>query len=251
MLIGTLDAVRRYPVKSLRGEVLDGVEIASSGIPGDRAGALFVRSGGARVGKTYRGKEHDRLHLLSDVDAARDTAAQRGVDVEVRRAEHFFDDAPISLLVDRWLDDLSAHVKYPVEWERFRPNFFVRAVADFAHTEESLTGAELQLGAVRLRVRSPIERCVATTYHPNGAASDPRILRFLAQHHNAWMGIYCDVLQPGTVHVGDLVTLRQAQGDIGQHDATQRGAALAAPLPTPGPHSAYGAAARRALIKSD
>jgi uncharacterized protein YcbX len=57
-----------------------------------------------------------------------------------------------------------------------------------------------------LRVRCATERCVTPTYHPNGAASDPRILRFLAQHRNAWMGVYCDVLEPGAVHVGDSVT---------------------------------------------
>jgi uncharacterized protein len=203
MLIGTLGAVRRYPVKSLRGEALDCVEVARTGIPGDRAHALFVRSGSARVGKTYRGKEHERLHLLSDADEARTAATQRGVDVELRRGEHFFDGGPVSLLVDRWLDEISTELGYRVEWERFRPNFFVRAAAAFTQGESELVGADLRLGTARLRARSPIERCVVTTYHPGGEPSDPRVLRFLAQRRNAWMGIYCDVLEPGTASVGD------------------------------------------------
>ncbi|HZY95621.1 MAG TPA: MOSC domain-containing protein [Candidatus Cybelea sp.] len=212
MLIGTLDAIRRYPVKSLRGEALDSVEVGESGIPGDRAGALFVQSGHARVGKTYRGKEHDRLHLLTTVEAAHQAAAERGTHVELQRGEHFFDDAPISLLVDRWLEELSAHLGYAVEWERFRPNLFVRAAAEFQQTEDALTGAELQLGSVRLRVRYPDERCVTTTYHPDGKPSDPRVLRFVAQHRNTWMGIYCDVVTPGVVKVRDQVTLRLRSG---------------------------------------
>ncbi len=203
MLIGTLDALRRYPVKSLRGEAIDFVEMAPTGIPGDRASALIVRSGNARVGKTYRGKEHDRLHLLTDTEAATAQAAQRAVEVEVRRSDHFFDDAPVSLLVDRWLDDVSQHVGYRVEWERFRPNGFVRAAAEFSQAESELVGAQLQLGTVKLQVRSPIERCVTITYHPRGDPSDPQILRFLAQRRNTWMGIYCDVLQPGLARVGD------------------------------------------------
>lgn len=205
MLVGTVEALRRYPVKSLRGESLDSVRIDATGIPGDRAAALMVTAGRARVGKTYRGKEHDGLHLLRSVEAAHHAAAERGTQVTLERGEHYFDDAPISLILDRWLEPLSAHLRYAVEWERFRPNFFVRAAEQFTQSEDDLTGAELHLGRVLLRVRYPIERCVTTTYHPNGEPSDPRILRFLAQHRNTWMGIYCDVIEPGTVSAGDLV----------------------------------------------
>lgn len=203
MLVGKLDAVRRYPVKSLRGEPLECAQVDVDGIPGDRASALFVRSGHARVGKTYRAKEHDRLHLLDDETAAVAAATQRGVDAEVRRDDHFFDDAPISILIDYWMEELNDDVGYTVEWERFRPNFFVRAAGGFVQTESDLGGARLRLGTVLLRVRNPIERCVAVTYHPGGEASDPRILRYLAQRRNAWMGIYCDVLEPGSARIGD------------------------------------------------
>lgn len=205
MLIGTLEAVRRYPVKSLRGVALDSVRVEACGIPGDRSSALLARQG-ARAGKTYRGKEHDRLHLLRDAAAGQASAKARGVSVELRRGEHFFDSAPISILLDEWLRELCEHVGYAVEWERFRPNFFVRACAESAESlpsEQSLVDAQLQVGTVRLRVRSPIERCVVVTYHPGGEAADPRILRFIAARRNAWMGIYCDVLEPGVARVGD------------------------------------------------
>ncbi len=203
MLLGTIDALRRYPVKALRGEALDSVDVGSSGITGDRAQALFVREGHARTGKTYRGKEHDRLHLLSDAGAAGSAALDRGVEVELRSGEHFFDAAPISIVVDRWLDELSAHMGYAVEWERFRPNFFVRAAVGFAAREGDLVDAELRVGTARLRVRSPIERCVTVTYHPQGERSDPRILRFLSERCAAQFGIYCDVIEPGRVCLGD------------------------------------------------
>jgi uncharacterized protein YcbX len=212
MLIGTIDALRRYPIKSLAGETLESVEVGESGIPGDRADAFFVRSGSERIGKLYRGKEHDRLHLVATAGAARAAAAARGVDVELQSGTHFFDDAPVSLLVDRWLDTLSAHVGYAVEWERFRPNFFVRAADGFDQEEAALVGNELELGSARLRVRSPIERCVTPTYHPRGGATDPRILRFLAQQRNTWMGIYCDVVRSGLARIGDAVVRRRENG---------------------------------------
>jgi len=217
MVIGTIEGLRRYPIKSLAGETLESVEIGESGIPGDRAGALIVRSGSARVGKTYRGKEHDRLHLVATPGAARAAAAARGVDVELQSGTHFFDDAPVSLLIDRWLDSLNAHVGYAVEWERFRPNIFVRSVDGFSEEESALVGDELELGSVRLRVRCPIERCVAINYHPRGAASDPQILRYLAQQRDASMGIYCDVLQPGRAHVGDEITRRRHANGASTH----------------------------------
>jgi uncharacterized protein YcbX len=205
MLLGTLDAIRRYPVKSLAGEWLDAAEVAADGIPGDRARALFVLSGSPRLGNEYRGKEDERLHRASGIDAACVAAAQRGVELEVRRDEHFFDDAPISIVVDRWLDQLSEHVGYGVQWERFRPNFFVRASNAFAQSESELVDSTLALGNIKLRVRSPIGRCVTVTYHPREDSSDPRILDFIAKERNAWMGIYCDVLEPGTARVGDAL----------------------------------------------
>lgn len=203
MLLGTLAALWRYPVKSLRGEPLESAAVTESGIPGDRATALFVRRGHPREGKTFRGKEHDRLHLTLDAGTAVEMGARRGVELEPRTAEHFFDDAPISLLIDRWLDSLNAHVGYLVEPERFRPNFFVRASAGFGASETDLEGAELALGAVRLRVRAPIGRCVTTTYDPRGGGADPEILRFVAQTRESRMGVYCDVLEGGTVRPGD------------------------------------------------
>ena len=119
--------MRRFPVKSLRGEALEESAVDSDGLRGDRQRALVVRDGPIRAGKTYRGKEHERLHLIADPDAATAAAAQRGVDVSLERDGPFFDDAPVSIIVDRWLDALSAHVGYRVEWQRFRPNFFVTA----------------------------------------------------------------------------------------------------------------------------
>ncbi len=206
VLLGSAEALRRYPIKSLRGEPLDRAEVEQTGIPGDRAAALFAREG-AREGKTYRGKENDRLHLLDEAEAAKELARERGIGVEIRRDEHFFDDAPLSLIVNAWLADVSAYAGYPVQWERFRPNVFVRCFENTVPLERELVERELLLGTVRLRVRAPIGRCVTVTYHPDGKPSDPRILEYLAQQRSNQMGIYCDVVAPGIVQRGDALRL--------------------------------------------
>jgi hypothetical protein len=205
--IGQVSAIYTYPIKSLAAVLLDCVDVEAHGLPGDRSSALFVRSGHAREGKSYRGKEHDRLHLTTDIDDALTLASERGVTVDVRDDEpHYFDAAPISILIDRWLDDLSAHVEYAVEPLRFRPNFVVVADPEFALDESALTGATLHLGGARLIVRGGIGRCVTPTYDLQDGTSDPRILRYIAQERANLMGIYCDVAQPGTIRVGDILS---------------------------------------------
>jgi uncharacterized protein len=204
MRIGTLRAIRRYPVKSLRGEELEHAIVLDTGLDGDRAVAL-INDDGPRAGKPARGKENDRLHLQRTIEDARGTVP--AVHVVHSDGEPFVDDAPISLIVDRWLDGLSSFVGYRVEWERFRPNFFVEAAGGIALDEAALTGRELQLGEVTLRVRYPIERCIVPTYDLQGAASDPRILQYVAQARSNWMGIYCDVPRAGVARIGDSLEL--------------------------------------------
>jgi uncharacterized protein YcbX len=208
MQLGTLAAIWRYPIKSLAGESLVEGTLLVDGIEGDRERAFIVRDGHARVGKTYRGKENDRFHTLSEPEHALESAAERGVKLELERDEdeRYFDDAPVSIIIDRWLDGVSDAVGYPVEYQRFRPNLFVRSQSPVPD-EEALSGLQLQLGDVMLRARYPIERCVVTTYELKGGAADPNVLRYLASERSTWMGIYCDVLRAGIVRVGDLLAL--------------------------------------------
>jgi uncharacterized protein len=208
MQLGRLAAIWRYPIKSLAGESLAQAVVLPEGLEGDRERALVVCDGHTRVGKTYRGKENDRLHTLAQADAAVQSARERGVavDLEHDEDERFFDDAPISIIIDRWLDGLSDHVGYRVEHQRFRPNFFVMADAAVP-SEGALAGLQIQLGEVMLRARYPIGRCVVTTYDVNGGAADARILRYVAAERSNWMGIYCDVLRAGVARTGDALEL--------------------------------------------
>ncbi|MGC8486389.1 MAG: MOSC domain-containing protein [Candidatus Baltobacteraceae bacterium] len=194
----------RYPVKSLRGESLARVEIAPGGIVGDRAAALLVASGHARTGKAYRGKEDERLHRLEDEATAVRAAAERGVLVRgEREAPHYFDDSPISLVLAPWLEDAQRICGRALDVRRFRPNLVADALAG-VERESDLLGAELRVGArVRLRVTKAIRRCVTVTYDPESDAVDPGILRALAQEREATFGVYCEVLVPGTIVLGD------------------------------------------------
>lgn len=206
MVLGTVASIWRYPVKSLHFEALGETEVETTGVLGDRTAAYFVSSPDRpRSGKAFRGKEHPTLHLLSDGPAMQSAADQAKVEIERRDGDRFFDAAPISMLFDRWLEALSEHVGYAVEPLRFRPNFFAAASADFSSDEAAMPGRTLTMGTVTLRVRKPIERCAVPTYDLHGGPSDPRILRFIAQQRQNFMGIYCDVIEPGIARIGDAI----------------------------------------------
>ena len=50
-------------------------------------------------------------------------------------------------------------------------------------------------------------RCVMTTHRQAELAHDLRILRAVAQHHHANLGVFGAIGAPGKVHVGDSIIL--------------------------------------------
>lgn len=208
--LGELAAIWRYPVKSLAAEPLERTEVQAGGIPGDRASALFVRSGHARAGKTYRGKEHNLLHTTRQTRDAVAIAARDGVDLEVRDAEpHYFDAAPISIVFDRWIAQVEGALEAPLDPRRWRPNLYAKAFADFGWQEPELVERVIEVGGAVLRVRDTIKRCVTTTYDIETGERDDDVLLYVAQKRANVMGIYCEVELAGMVRLGDVLRLRE------------------------------------------
>jgi uncharacterized protein YcbX len=208
--LGLLAAIWRYPTKSLAAQPLEQTAVQADGIPGDRAGALFVQSGHARTGKTFRGKEHNLLHTLTQPHDAVEMAARGGVALEMRAepGKRYFDDAPISLIFDRWIAPVEKTLEMPLDPRRWRPNFYARAAGDFALREDDLVGRSIAVGAVVLHVRDTIKRCVTTTYDVETGERDDDVLVYVAQNRANVMGVYCEVELAGTVRVGDALRLR-------------------------------------------
>lgn len=210
--LGAVTALWCYPVKSLAAEALQRAQVEANGFARDRDAAMFVANpAGARYGKEYRGKENNLLHTVASLDAGIRLAERRGVAVEVRAAGPYFDLGAVSILFDTWLAEAERLVGSALDPLRYRPNVFVRAAAGFAASEGDLAGRRIAIGDVTLRVTQSIERCVTPTYDIATGASDPNVQRALVQHRANTMGIYCDVVHPGTIAVGD--TLHAARID--------------------------------------
>ncbi len=204
--LGRITNLWRYPIKSLRAEALTSAQVGPDGLAGDRRRALLVQTPEhARYGKPYRGKEHELLHTAASVADATRIARTSGVAVESADDGPFFDAAPISLLFDRWLAQAEQLTGLELEPLRFRPNLFVRADAAFAARESELVGVALRAGSVRLRVRAPITRCVTITYDVATGTPTPSVLRDLADFRETILGVYADVLTPGTIAAGDML----------------------------------------------
>lgn len=208
--LGELAAIWRYPVKSLAGDVLKSTRVEREGMPGDRTYALQITAGHARTGKPYRGKEHNLLHTTHDTAAAVQMAATRGVCVAVQHepGAHYFDDAPISLIFDRWIAQVEDALGMPLDPRRWRPNFYALAADDFHFSEPELVGRIIEIGEVVLRVRDTTKRCVTPTYDIETGESNNGVLAYVAQQRENVMGVYCDVELAGTVREGDDLLLR-------------------------------------------
>jgi len=122
----------------------------------------------------------------------------------------FFDLAVIHVLTTATIDRLRA--LYPdgrFEVRRFRPNIVVATEPDAqGFVENDWIGKTIAIGdEVRLRITGPCPRCVMTTLPQGDLPKDAGILRTAAQHNQANVGVYADVIAGGTTRRGDPVTL--------------------------------------------
>ena len=95
------------------------------------------------------------------------------------------------------------------ETRRFRPNIVVEPASDEkAFIEDAWIGQSVSIGdEVRLAITEPCPRCVMTTLPQGDLPRDRGILRTASQHNQVHVGVYAKVLQGGTIHRGDQVTV--------------------------------------------
>lgn len=112
----------------------------------------------------------------------------------------------VSILSRASVEDFAWSVEAPIDPRRFRMNVEVEGWP--AWQELDHVGREIQLGDVRLKVLLRTRRCAATEVNPSTAERDlpvPRLLRTQQGHMD--MGVYAQVVAPGTMRVGDAAHL--------------------------------------------
>lgn len=202
----------RYPVKGLRGEQLPRLEVAADGVPGDRS--LRVLDGrGIVTGRRKQrmiglpatlGPDGEPLvdgHPWRSPESAAAIRDVAGAGATLSRpiSGHEHDAAQILLLSDGSIAQLG------YDRRRFRPNILFEGAE--GPVEQGWIGGHVRLGEVMLAVDEPCERCVITTIDPDTIEVDLEVLRRANDELGGLMGVYCTVIEPGEVAVGDAVEL--------------------------------------------
>jgi uncharacterized protein YcbX len=151
-------------------------------------------------GTVRRGDAPDIDEALSAVVGVAVTLAREG-----SIAHH--DQAPLHIVTTASLDWLQRQLpESRIDVRRFRPNLAI-AVDGARPVEQDWLGRSLAIGEVlRVTVRGPAERCVMVGNAQGDLDTDLAILRKLAQDHDEVFGVYADVVTPGPIRRGDIVS---------------------------------------------
>jgi uncharacterized protein YcbX len=204
----------RYPVKSLSGEALHTAQVTLDGIEGDRyvhvADAQGPLTGRTRhglltidAGTGPDGVPRVAGHPWDSPEAARvirEAAGPHARLVDYRGPERF-DVLNLLVATDGAVTEFGSDVR------RLRPNILIGAVDDDA--EHRWPGHAITIGEAVIGVHSARPRCIVTTIDPDNGRQDLDVLRHIRRRFGNELALNCWVIQPGTISVGDPVTLRR------------------------------------------
>lgn len=141
----------------------------------------------------------DRVDL-GDGDVVTDEAMPVGT---------FYDLAVLHVLTTATLDSLrEANPRSRFEPRRFRPNVIVDTGDQKGFLENGWIGKRIAIGPeAQLHISGPCPRCVMTTLAQGDLPRDPEILKTATRKNEGHVGAYAAIVQPGTIRVGDRLTL--------------------------------------------
>jgi uncharacterized protein YcbX len=207
----------RYPVKTLAGEAVESALLTPKGIPGDRI--VHVRGPeGVRTSRRHylllglRGTlDPDGKPLVNGLAwtspealALVKRAAGDDAWLEAYDGAERFDILPLLVATDGAVAEFGRDVR------RLRPNILIGGVAGM--DEIRWPGHELHIGDAVVRLDSLRGRCPMTTVDPDSLERDPEVLKDIGRRFGGRLALNADVARPGTIRVGDPVTLVPGRG---------------------------------------
>jgi uncharacterized protein YcbX len=246
--IGHVEAIFRYPVKSMGGERLDVATMGWHGLDGDRRLAfrriddrsgfpwlsasklpdlvLFAprrREDGAEGDPPthIRTPDGDELPVFGE-DLAAEIGRRCGTPVQMMQLRHgIFDEATISVIATDTVHEIGRLAGRSLDVRRFRPNVVVRLLRSVPFQEDEWVGGALSFGqgddapAITITMRD--DRCSMVNLDPDSASRAPEVLKAVVRANQNTAGIYGAVTRPGRLAVGQTVFLRAA------HEETEHG----------------------------
>jgi len=240
--IGYIEAIFRYPVKSMAGERLETAELGWHGVEGDRRFALRrsednsgfpwlsatrlpdllrysarYRDGAAdgELPTHVRTPDGDELPMFEEALAV-EIGRRHGAPVEMMQVRHgVFDDASISVIAVDTVEEIARLAGQDPDVRRFRPNIVVRLLQPGPFQEEEWLGGVLSFGAgdnapaVSLTQRDA--RCSMINLDPDSARPAPEMLKAVVRVNRNNAGVYGAVTRIGRLAVGQNVFLEDAR----------------------------------------
>lgn len=239
--IGQVEAIFRYPVKSMAGESLTMATMGWHGIDGDRRLALrriedrsgfpFLTAGKLpdligfipvrREGDTQSAlPTHIRMPNGTEVsvfgeELAAEVERRHGSPVQMMQLRHgIFDDASISVIASDTVREIGRLAGLSPDVRRFRPNIVVRPVRSVPFQEDEWLGGVLSFGerhdAPSISVTMRDVRCAMLNIDPDTARTSPEMMKAVVRANENNAGIYGTVTRIGSLAVGERIFLRPA-----------------------------------------
>jgi uncharacterized protein len=232
--VGTVKEINLYPVKSMRGVLVEKADCYWYGFNGDRKYAFI--HGDAKSGFPWlTARELPKLlqyqpyfvdpaspmtseiHVLTptgeDVvlsDVYGELAREYSKPIALLKLKRgTFDCMPVSVISSSSLSAFEKSLGETLDARRFRSNIVleVESVEDFP--EHTWTGQTLVFGehasAVRVAINYLIKRCMMINLQPNTSESNSNILKSIFNLTGAYAGVYGSLLTLGAIRVGDNV----------------------------------------------
>lgn len=244
MEIGQVEAIFRYPVKSMAGEQLQVANLGWHGLEGDRR--LAFRRSNDRSGMPWltasklpdlvrfvpyrhenglhgdlpthvRTPEGKELPVFGE-ELAAEVERRCGSPVQMMQLRHgIFDEASISVIASETVREIARLAERSLDVRRFRPNIVVRLQKPVAFQEDEWLNGVLSFGegdgapAVAVTMRD--ERCSMVNIDPDSASLAPEVMKAVVRAHQNTAGVYGAVTRPGRLVAGQIVFFRRSAGE--------------------------------------
>jgi len=241
--IGQVEALLRYPVKSMAGERLEVANLGWHGLEGDRRFAfrrLGDRSGMPWLTATklpdlllftpHRREDSTQGNLPTHVrtpdgeemavfgeDLAAEVGRRHGAPVEMMQLKHgIFDDGSLSVIASDTVREIGRLAGRNTDVRRFRPNVLVRLHRPVPFQEDEWVGSVLSFGegddAPAITVTMRDIRCSMVNFDPDSASPAPEVMKAVVGANQNNAGIYGSVTRIGQLAVGQTIFLHSPAG---------------------------------------
>ena len=239
--IGHVEALFRYPVKSMGGERLEVANLGWHGLDGDRrlafrriddrGGFPWLTAGkfpelllfaprrdddtqSDDLPKYVRTPDGQEMSVFGE-DLAAEIERRCGVSVQMTRLKHgIFDEASISVIASDTMREIGRLAGRELDVRRFRPNVVIRLLRSFPFQEDEWVGGVLSFGerddAPAITVTMRDVRCSMVNFDPDSARSSPEVMKAIVSAHQNTAGIYGAVTRIGRLAVGQTIFLHEA-----------------------------------------